>query len=175
MTSRRRPLRASSREVRSSISTPAFVARTLRASGKDNPSRFMTKLKMSPPSPHPKHFHESRTGVTVNDGVFSPWKGHRPLYVAPAFFSWTVSPTTSTTLSLFLTLAATPTAKPTSRPGRPPELLARLTYARRGCSSASTTRTQLGACQVLTSRMCVSLALPCQDSPGVLTESAGGP
>src|SRR6266404_3158836 len=67
MTSRRRPLRASSRDVLSSISTPAFVARTLRASGNDSPSRFMTKLKMSPPSPQPKHFHESRAGVTVND------------------------------------------------------------------------------------------------------------
>src|SRR5262245_8845433 len=67
---------------------------------------------MSPPSPQPKHFQESRPGVTVNDGVFSPWNRHRPLYVVPAFFSWTVSPTTSTTLSLLLTSAATPTAKP---------------------------------------------------------------
>jgi len=39
----------------------------------------MTKEKTSPPSPHPKHFHDSRLGVTVNDGVFSPWNGHRPL------------------------------------------------------------------------------------------------
>src|SRR6478735_5580547 len=111
MTSRSRPLRASSREVRSSSSTPAFAARTLSASGNVRLSRFMTKLKMSPPSPHPKHFQESRAGVTVNDGVFSPWKGQRPLYVAPAFFKLTVSPTTSTTVSLFFTSAATPTAK----------------------------------------------------------------
>ena len=69
---------------------------------------------MSPPSPQPKHFHESRAGVTVNDGVFSPWNGQRPLYVEPAFFSWTVSPTTSTTLSLVLISAATPTDKPSS-------------------------------------------------------------
>jgi hypothetical protein len=47
----------------------------------------MTKLKTSPPSPQPKHFQESRLGVTVNDGVFSPWNGHRPLKVVPAFFS----------------------------------------------------------------------------------------
>ena len=50
-------------------------------------------------------------GVTTNDGVFSPWKGHSPLNIVPAFFSVTVSPTTSTIDSLPLTSAATPTAK----------------------------------------------------------------
>lgn len=39
----------------------------------------MTKLKTSPPLPQPKHFQESRPGVTVNEGVFSPWNGHSPL------------------------------------------------------------------------------------------------
>src|SRR6188768_2316839 len=66
---------------------------------------------MSPPRPHPKQCQVSRCGVTTNDGVFSPWKGQRPLYVVPAFFRLTVSPTTSTTESLFFTSAATPTAK----------------------------------------------------------------
>ena len=55
--------------------------------------------------------------MTVKDGVFSPWNGHSPLNVEPAFFSWTVSPTTSTTLSLFFTSAATPTAKLALPPG----------------------------------------------------------
>jgi hypothetical protein len=32
----------------------------------------MTKLKTSPPRPQPKHFQDSRDGVTVKDGVFSP-------------------------------------------------------------------------------------------------------
>ena len=45
------------------------------------------------------------------DGVFSPWNGHRPLRVVPAFFSWTVSPTTSATGSRPLISATTPTAK----------------------------------------------------------------
>src|SRR6476469_4679466 len=142
MTVRRRARRASSRVVRSSSSTPAFAASTLSASGKLRPSRFITKLKTSPPSPQPKHFHESRAGVTVNEGVFSPWKGQRPLYVEPAFFSWTVSPTTSTTLSLLLTSAATPTDKPSSCP-------------RAGSSSrrgAFGRRTWRWACQDLTSR-----------------------
>ncbi len=87
ITSRRRAFRASSRVVRSSISTPALAARTLSASGNDRESRFITKLKMSPPSPQPKHFQESRAGVTVKDGVFSPWNGQSPLNVEPAFFS----------------------------------------------------------------------------------------
>jgi hypothetical protein len=70
----------------------------------------MTNENTSPPRPQPKHFQESRPGVTVNDGVVSPWNGHRPLKVVPAFFSWTVSPTTSAMFSRLLTSAATPTA-----------------------------------------------------------------
>jgi hypothetical protein len=69
----------------------------------------MTKLKRSPPLPQPKHFQVSRAGVTVNDAVFSPWNGHRPLYEAPAFFSWTLSPMSSTRSSFCLISAATPT------------------------------------------------------------------
>jgi hypothetical protein len=42
------------------------------ASGKVTLSRCITKLKMSPPNPHPKQCHVSRPGVTTNDGVFSP-------------------------------------------------------------------------------------------------------
>ena len=70
----------------------------------------MTKVKMSPPFPQPKHFHESRAGVTTNDGVFSPWNGQRPLKVVPALRSWTVSPTTSATASRLLTSATLPEA-----------------------------------------------------------------
>ena len=77
--SRRRLRWASSRVVRSEISTPARPARVRRAVGKSTPSRSMTKLKMSPPSPHPKHFQVSRPGVTTKQGVFSPWNGQRPL------------------------------------------------------------------------------------------------
>jgi len=69
----------------------------------------MTKLKMSPPRPQPKHFQLSRAGVTVNDGVFSPWNGHRPLKLAPALRSWTLSPISSARSTFPLTSAATPT------------------------------------------------------------------
>ena len=78
-------------------STPAFSARRLRASRKSSPSRFMTKVKMSPCSPQPKQCHDSRSGLTVNEGVFSTWNGHRPFQVVPARLSWTVSPTISVT------------------------------------------------------------------------------
>ena len=80
------------------------------ASGNVTPSRSITNENTSPPSWQPKHFQESRLGVTVNDGVFSPWNGHSPLKVVPAFFSCTVSPTTSTMFSRLLTSAATPPA-----------------------------------------------------------------
>src|SRR5262245_25807077 len=85
-------------------------------------SRSITKLKMSPPRPQPKHFHDSRAGVTVNDGVFSLWKGHRPLYEAPALRSWTVSPMSSTRPSFCFTSAAAPTDVMNLRPigPRPP-------------------------------------------------------
>ena len=90
---------------------PARAASRLRASGKVRPSRFMTKLKMSPPSPQPKQCQLSRAGVTTKLGVFSPWNGQSPLYVVPALRSSTCSPTISRTDSLLLTSAATPTAK----------------------------------------------------------------
>src|SRR3954464_4607186 len=112
MTSRWRAFRTSSRRVRSSSSTPAFAASCFSASTNGTPSRCMTKLKTSPPRPHPKQCQLSRAGVTTNDGVFSPWNGQRPLYVAPAFFRLTDSPTTSTTFSRLFTSAATPTANP---------------------------------------------------------------
>ena len=73
---------------------------------------------MSPCLPQPKQCQVSRAGVTTKLGVFSPWNGHRPLRVVPAFFSWTVSPTTSATGSRPLISATTPTAKRT--PVRPP-------------------------------------------------------
>src|SRR5215210_4714067 len=112
MTSRCRAFRTSSRRVRSSSSTPALPARCFSASTNGTPSRCITKLKTSPPRPQPKQCQLSRAGVTTNDGVFSPWNGQSPLYVAPAFFRLTDSPTTSTTFSRLFTSAATPTAKP---------------------------------------------------------------
>ncbi len=69
----------------------------------------MTKLNRSPPRPQPKHFQLSRAGVTVNEGVFSPWNGHSPLYDAPALRSCTVSPIRSTRLIFCLISAAAPT------------------------------------------------------------------
>jgi hypothetical protein len=69
----------------------------------------MTKLKMSPPRPQPKHFHVSRAGVTVNEGVFSLWNGHRPLNDAPALRRLTLSPISSARSIFCLISAATPT------------------------------------------------------------------
>ena len=79
-------------------------------------SRSITNVKMSPCLPHPKQCQVSRAGVTTKDGVFSPWNGHSPLRVVPAFFSWTVSPTTSATGRRPLISATTPTANRCSSP-----------------------------------------------------------
>ena len=63
---------------------------------------------MSPCSPHPKQCHVSRSGVTMKEGVFSPWKGQSPFETLPARFSATVSPTISRTGSLDLISATIP-------------------------------------------------------------------
>src|SRR5205823_12626018 len=72
------------------------------------PSRSMTNVNTSPPLPHPKQCQLSRSGLTMNDGVFSAWNGHRPLYADPARLRATVSPTSSTTGSLDLMSATMP-------------------------------------------------------------------
>ena len=95
----------SARRSRRRRGRPASAGRV----GKSTPSRSITKLKMSPPRPQPKHFQVSRAGVTAKMGVFSPWNGQRPLKVVPAFLSWTVSPMNSTRSSFCLTVAAAPT------------------------------------------------------------------
>ena len=39
-------------------------------------SLAITKLNTLPPRPHPKHLKICFAGLTVNEGVFSAWKGH---------------------------------------------------------------------------------------------------
>ena len=67
----RRLRRSSPRRALALSSTPAFSASRASASRKSSPSRRMTNVKMSPCSPQPKQCHVSRSGVTMNDGVFS--------------------------------------------------------------------------------------------------------
>jgi len=69
----------------------------------------MTKLNRSPPRPQPKQCHVCRAGVTTKLGDFSPWNGHRPLKMVPAFLSGTVSATKSTRSIFCLTASAVPT------------------------------------------------------------------
>src|SRR5664279_5098364 len=56
----------------------------------------MTKLTELPTFPQPKHLKISFEGETVNEGVFSLWKGHNPRKFTPRFFNGTNSCTTST-------------------------------------------------------------------------------
>lgn len=67
---------------------PASSARSLSASPKVRPSRIMAKVMTSPETPQPKHLKIPRSGDTLNDGDFSPWNGHRPVKLRPAFLSW---------------------------------------------------------------------------------------
>src|SRR5690348_10077900 len=54
------------------------------------------KVTTSPPAPHPKHLKKPLSRLTVNDGVFSWWNGHRPFHEAPAFRSGVASLTIET-------------------------------------------------------------------------------
>jgi hypothetical protein len=57
----------------------------------------MRKPKASPPTPQPKQWKMPFLGLTVNEGVFSAWKGQRPFQLAPAFLRFTYRLTRSTT------------------------------------------------------------------------------
>src|SRR6516165_4097452 len=75
---------------------PARAASRSTASGKERLSTFSTNRMTSPPSAQEKQYHRPRAGVTLNEGVFSSWKGHRPLSdPPPALRSWRYSPITS--------------------------------------------------------------------------------
>ena len=88
---------------------------------------------MSPCSPQPKQCHVSRSGVTVNDGVFSAWKGQSPFRTVQARLSATVSPTMSATGSFDLISATMPDGVLIAGP-----LAWRCPRVSRGLSSTST-------------------------------------
>ena len=63
--------------------TPNFSASRSTDSVKVSPSTFLMKEMTSPPSPQPKQWKNWRAGLTLNDGVFSSWKGHSPESAPP--------------------------------------------------------------------------------------------
>ena len=53
----------------------------------DNRRRLhITNLNTSPATPQPKHLKIPFSGLTINEGVFSVWKGQQHLKFLPAFF-----------------------------------------------------------------------------------------
>src|SRR5215469_15939978 len=75
---------------------PARAASRSTASRKERLSTFSTNRMTSPPSAQEKQYHRPRAGVTLNEGVFSSWNGHRPLSdPPPALRSCRYSPITS--------------------------------------------------------------------------------
>src|ERR687896_227894 len=75
---------------------PVLAASRSSVSANGRCSIFSMNVMTSPPSPQPWQYHMPRVGVTLNEGVFSSWNGHRPLRLPPpALLSWRYSPTTS--------------------------------------------------------------------------------
>src|SRR3954454_24426281 len=75
----------------------------------------------SPPSPQPKQCHAPTAGRMLKDGLFSSWKGHRPLSdPGPAERSVTCSRTTSSIDERSLPRA---TSSALTRPATPPPQL----------------------------------------------------
>ena len=69
---------------------PVCCARRFNASLKSTFSTRIRKAKASPPvAQAPKQRHDWRAGKTKKEGVFSVWKGHRALKLAPDFWRGT--------------------------------------------------------------------------------------
>src|SRR6059058_845577 len=76
--------------------TFACLASARTASGNVSLSCRMRKPNASPPTPQPKQWKIPFLGLTVKEGVFSPWNGQSPFQFTPAFFRFTKRPTRST-------------------------------------------------------------------------------
>ena len=57
---------------------------------------FSMKVMTSPPSPQPKQCQSPVFGLTLKEGLFSPWKGQQPQNSWPRWRSSTVSATSCT-------------------------------------------------------------------------------
>src|SRR4030095_1079641 len=82
-------------------SSPQIPSRS-RACLKDTPSISSMNRITSPPAPQPKQWKRPFSSLTVRDGVFSEWKGHKPLYSLPVLRRETYCPTTETIDALFI-------------------------------------------------------------------------
>ena len=61
------------------VSIPARLANFKIACGYEIASSEETNETTFPHSPQPKHLYITLSGDTTKEGVFSPWKGHKPL------------------------------------------------------------------------------------------------
>jgi hypothetical protein len=89
----------------SATSMPERSASMRTASGKVRPSIFMMKSMLPPLSLQPKQWKKPRSGLTWKLGVFSLWKGQRPVNERPRRVSFTVSPMRATRSVRSLTCA----------------------------------------------------------------------
>ena len=56
-------------------------------------------VNTSPPAPQPKQWKKARSSLTLKDGVFSSWKGHRPTWLRPVLRNETWIEISSTMLT----------------------------------------------------------------------------
>ena len=61
-----------------------------------------TKSNTLPPLSHPKHLNICFSGLTIKEGVFSPWKGQQALKLLPCLLNETYSEIMLTISDLFL-------------------------------------------------------------------------
>src|SRR2546428_8069363 len=80
---------------------PYCSPRFRTAVGKLAPATCSKNVKTLPPSPQPKQWNIWREGLTMKEGVFSEWKGQRPLKFCPALLSERWALTTSTISARF--------------------------------------------------------------------------
>ncbi len=72
------------------MDTPERSARIVNASLNSTWCWCIINENISPPvAQAPKHLHDCLLGVTINEGVFSSWKGQFALKLFPDFFKLT--------------------------------------------------------------------------------------
>ena len=67
------------------IAMPHSLAICSTASTNESPSSCITNPKMSPCASHPKQWKNPFSSLIVKEGVFSLWKGHKPLNSIPCW------------------------------------------------------------------------------------------
>src|SRR5262245_37525862 len=121
----------------SRISIPTEAPSWRTASGKERFSIRIRKVMAVPPASQPKHLKLCRSAFTMNEGVFSAWKGQSPLWLRPDGLRLTKRQTRATMstrsrTSRIVSSGISPTDSPPSGLARHPPLLLQRTLTGSG-------------------------------------------